>query len=37
MMDFSFKSGGNYIMIDYENFTGSIELRCTEEDEVIEE
>lgn len=30
IMDLSFESGGNYIMIDYENFTGSIELRCTE-------
>lgn len=28
--EFSFASGGNYIMVDYENFTGSIDLRCTE-------
>lgn len=25
----SFESGGNYIMVDYEDFTGSIDLRCT--------
>lgn len=28
--ELSFVSGGNYIMVDYEEFTGSIDLRCTE-------
>lgn len=28
--EFSFASGGNYIMLDYEDFTGSVNLRCTE-------
>lgn len=28
--EFSFVSGGNYIMVDYEDFTGSIDLICTE-------
>ena len=28
--EFSFTSGGNYLMVDYEDFTGSIDLRCKE-------
>lgn len=28
--EFSFASGGNYIMVDYEEFTGNIDLRCIE-------
>lgn len=35
--EFSFESGGNYIMVDYEDFTGSIELRCTEGEDADEE
>ena len=35
--EFSFESGGNYIMVDYEDFTGSIELRCTEGEDGDEE
>lgn len=27
--ELSFESGGNYIMVDYEDFTGNIELRCS--------
>lgn len=35
--ELSFESGGNYIMVDYEDFTGSIELRCTEGEDGDEE
>lgn len=35
--EFPFESGGNYIMVDYEDFTGSIELRCTEGEDGNEE
>lgn len=35
--EFSFASGGNYIMVDYEDFTGNIDLRCTEGEDEHEE
>ena len=34
--EFSLESGGNYIMIDYENFTGNVELTCLEGDSIYE-
>lgn len=35
--ELSFESGGNYIMIDYEDFTGEVELVCTEREVLYEE